>query len=127
MLEVAAGLPEERANVLEHLARLGRRIPHADQLPVGTVAVPGHLPGEEDEPGRALDHDAVRERPGMRRLLRERGALHPTLRYTSQPPSTVRHCPVMLRDSSVQRNSTAFATSSAVVTRRRAISCTYSS
>ena len=127
MLEVAAGLAQERPDVLDRLARLGRRIADADQLPVGPVAVEGDLPGEEHEPRRALDHDPVREGPGMRRLLREPGALHRLLRYTSQPPSTVRHCPVMLRDSSLQRNSTAFATSSAVVTRRSAISCTYSS
>ena len=49
------------------------------------------------------------------------------LSYTSQPPSTVTDWPVMFFESSEERNATALAMSSATVTRRSAISCTYSS
>ena len=46
--------------------------------------------------------------------------------YTSQPPSTVTDCPVMFDDSSDARNSAALAMSRDTVTRRSAISSTYS-
>src|SRR5262245_22715646 len=47
-------------------------------------------------------------------------------RHTSQPPSTVTDCPVMLAESSETRKRAALAMSRATVTRRSAISSTYS-
>src|SRR5258705_9970354 len=46
--------------------------------------------------------------------------------HTSHPPSTVTDCPVMFLDSSETRKSTALAMSCDTVTRRSAISSTYS-
>src|SRR5262249_51376012 len=57
---------------------------------------------------------------------RGRDVLEPRHRQTSQPPSTVIDWPVMFFESSEARKQTALAMSAAVVTRRSAISLTYS-
>src|SRR5262249_53614202 len=63
-------------------------------------------------------------RVGPRRALADDPVGHRG--QTSQPPSTVTDWPVMLAESSEARNTTALAMSRAVVTRRSAISSTYS-
>src|SRR4030095_2109055 len=93
------------------------------------LLLPGHGPLLELQ--RALGHASVF---GQVLALRVANLAQELLdlvaflvRHTSQPPSTVTDWPVMVAESSDTRNRTALAMSRATVTRRNAISSTYSS